>query len=235
MAKVISNEYLGEDIYLLKVEGRYLGKMGQFYMVRGWDEYPLLPRPLSIHNKEDNSISFLYKVIGKGTKILSQLKSLDKITIEGPYGTGFPKVNGKVALVGGGMGIAPLYLAAKELRDSEEIETLDIYMGFSKESILEEKFKSYSDSSYVTIGKNITEVLDASKYDYILTCGPQIMMKKIVDMARDFKTKVYVSIEKRMACGIGACLVCTCKTTEGNKKACKDGPVFIGKDVIFDE
>ena len=235
MAKVISNKYLGEDIYLLKVQGNYSGKMGQFYMIRGWDEYPLLPRPLSIHNIEDNSISFLYKVVGKGTKILSHLKALDNINVEGPYGNGFPNVKGKVALVGGGMGVAPLYLAAKELRKSGKIETLDIYMGFSEESILEEEFKSYSDSLYVTIGKNITEVLDTRKYDYILTCGPMIMMEKIVNMAKDSRTKVYVSIEKRMACGIGACLVCTCKTTEGNKKACKYGPVFIGEDVIFHE
>ncbi|OPJ56009.1 dihydroorotate dehydrogenase electron transfer subunit [Alkalithermobacter paradoxus] len=228
MAKVISNEYIGEGMYLLKVQGKFEGSMGQFYMLRAWDKHPLLSRPISIHDIGDNYISFLYKVVGEGTKILSKLKSDDTIKLEGPYGNTFPKVEGKIALVGGGMGVAPLYLAAKTLKN------VDIYMGFSKEAILLDEYRDLSDRFYVTVGKNITDILDVSEYDYIMTCGPMPMMKKIVDMARDKKTKVYVSIEKRMACGVGGCLVCTCKTKGGNKKTCLDGPVFLGDEVIFD-
>ncbi|KXZ39099.1 dihydroorotate dehydrogenase electron transfer subunit [Alkalithermobacter thermoalcaliphilus JW-YL-7 = DSM 7308] len=229
MAKVISNEYIGEGMYLLKVEGKFEGSMGQFYMLRAWDEYPLLSRPISIHDIGDDYISFLYKVVGKGTKILSKLKCNDTIKLEGPYGNTFPKVEGKIALVGGGMGVAPLYLAAKTLKN------VDIYMGFSKETILLDEYRYLADTFYVTVGKNITDILDVSEYDYIMTCGPMPMMKKIVDMAKGKKTKVYVSIEKRMACGVGGCLVCTCKTKSGNKRTCLDGPVFLGDEVIFDD
>ncbi|SHK11229.1 dihydroorotate dehydrogenase electron transfer subunit [Tepidibacter formicigenes] len=229
MAKVISNEYLGENMYILKVSGIFKGKMGQFYMLRAWENYPLLSRPISIHDIGEDYISFLYKVVGKGTKILSELKPYDDIKLEGPYGNGFEEVKGKIALVGGGMGIAPLYLAAKTLKN------VDVYMGFREKAVLEDKFKKYSNEVNITVGRNITDILDVNKYDYILTCGPEIMMKKIVDMAKGTNTKVYVSIENKMACGVGACLVCTCKTKQGNKKTCKDGPVFLGEEVLFDE
>lgn len=230
MAKVISNEYLGDDMYLLKVKGSFKGKMGQFYMLRAWDLYPLLSRPISIHDIEDDYISFLYKVVGEGTQILSKLKKEDDINLEGPYGNGFPKVEGKIALIGGGMGVAPLYLTAKTL------ENVDVYMGFREEAILVEEFEKNCNEVKVALGNTlVTDILDINKYDYILTCGPEKMMEKIVNMAKGTDTKVYVSIENKMACGVGACLVCTCKTKDGNKKTCKDGPVFLGEEVLFDE
>lgn len=234
MAKVISNERIRQDIYVLRVEGKYEGKMGQFYMVRAWGSFPVLSRPLSIHDIDKNYIEFLYRVQGQGTSILSRLKPSDEIKLEGPYGNGFPLVKGKVALVGGGIGIAPLYLAAKQLSENEDVNLLDIYMGFRNEAILKEKFEKLADNIYINVDGFITDEIDFEKYDYIFTCGPEIMMKKIVDMAKEHHTKVYVSIEKRMACGVGACLVCTCKTNSGNKRTCKDGPVFLGEDVIFD-
>lgn len=228
MYKVLSNEYIGEDMYLLRIEGKFKGKMGQFYMLRAWDKFPLLSRPISIHNIEENYISFLYKVVGQGTEILSNLKSNDSIKLEGPYGNGFENINGKIALVGGGMGIAPLYLAAKTLGN------VDIYMGFRNESILLNEFKNVSNNVYVVTGDEfVTDIIDINKYEYIITCGPEIMMKKLVEMCKGTNTKIMVSMESKMACGIGACLVCTCKTKFGNKKTCKDGPVFWGEDVIF--
>lgn len=233
MAKIICNEHLGNDMFLMKIEGNFKGDMGQFYMVRGWDRYPLLSRPLSIHDIDDNSISFLYRVLGEGTEILSKLESEDDITLHGPYGNGYPEVSGRVALVGGGLGTAPLLLTAKKLREEENIECIDIYLGYREKAILEKEFKEYGDNVIFNIGGFITEDLDSSKYDYILTCGPEIMMEKIVDDCIDKDTKVYVSIEERMACGVGACLVCTCRTKNGNKKTCKDGPVFLGEDVFY--
>ena len=85
MYKVIRNEYVGEEMYLMEVEGKFKGEMGQFYMLRAWDNYPLLSRPISIHDISENSITFLYKVVGEGTKILSKLKSSENIKLEGPY------------------------------------------------------------------------------------------------------------------------------------------------------
>lgn len=235
MGKIICNEHLGNDMFLMKIEGDFKGDMGQFYMVRGWDKYPLLSRPLSIHDIDDNSISFLYRVLGEGTEIFSKLKSGEDITLHGPYGNGYPKVSGRIALVGGGLGTAPLLLTAKKLREEENIETIDIYIGFREKVILEKEFKEYGDNVIFNIGGYITDDLDSSKYDYILTCGPEMMMEKIVDSTRDKDTTVYVSIEERMACGVGACLVCTCRTEKGNKKTCKDGPVFLGEDVFYEK
>ncbi|MBF8983275.1 dihydroorotate dehydrogenase electron transfer subunit [Lutibacter sp. B2] len=233
MANVISNEYLGQDMHLLKIEGSFKGEMGQFYMVRAWENYPVLSRPISIHNIEEESITFLYRVVGEGTEILSNLKTSDDVKLEGPYGNGFPKVTGKVALVGGGMGVAPLYLAAKKLKQMESVEKLDVYMGFRDEAILTEEYEEYADELFININGKVTDDLDVDKYDYIFTCGPEVMMESVVNMAKGSNTKVYVSIEKRMACGVGACLVCTCKTQSGNKKTCKDGPVFLGEDVYY--
>lgn len=228
MYKIIKNKYIGEDMYLMEVEGTFQGEMGQFYMLRAWDNYPLLSRPISIHDISESSISFLYKVVGEGTKILSRLKSEDTIKLEGPYGNGYEKVEGKVALVGGGIGVAPLYLVAKN------IENCDAYLGFRNEAILIDKYNETCNEVNVAIGNTfVTDILDVEKYDYILTCGPTPMMEKLVKMVEGTKTKIFVSLENHMACGVGACLVCTCKTKFGNKKTCKDGPVFRGEDVIF--
>lgn len=228
MYKVIKNEYIGEDMYLMEVEGKFKGEMGQFYMLRAWDNYPLLSRPISIHDISDNSISFLYKVVGEGTKILSKLKVEDTIKLEGPYGNGYEKVEGKVALVGGGIGVAPLYLVAKN------IENCDAYLGFREEPILIDKYNEVCNEVNIAIGNTfVTDIIDVNKYDYILTCGPTPMMEKLIKMTEKTDTKLFVSLENHMACGVGACLVCTCKTKFGNKKTCKDGPVFRGEDVIF--
>ena len=117
MYKILENKYIGEDMYFMKVEGNFKAEMGQFYMLRAWDTYPLLSRPISVHDIDENSISFLYKVVGEGTKIFSTLKVGDDIKLEGPYGKGYEKVEGKVALVGGGIGVAPLYLVAKNIEN----------------------------------------------------------------------------------------------------------------------
>ena len=228
MYKVIKNEYIGEDMYLMEIEGQFKGEMGQFYMLRAWDNYPLLSRPISIHDISDDSISFLYKVVGEGTKILSKLKPEDTIKLEGPYGNGYEKVEGKVALVGGGIGVAPLYLVAKN------IENCDAYLGFRNEPILIDKYNEVCNEVNIAVGDTfVTDIIDVEKYDYILTCGPTPMMEKLVKMTEKTDTKLFVSLENHMACGVGACLVCTCKTKFGNKKTCKDGPVFRGEDVIF--
>src|SRR3712207_6532632 len=101
-------------------------------------------------------------------------------------------------------------------------------------SDLEEEFGSVTNNVYTTSGDTlITDILNVEKYDYILACGPTPMLKKLVDMTENTKTRIQVSLENHMACGVGACLVCTCKTKTGNKKTCKDGPVFWGEDVIL--
>ncbi|WP_130805489.1 dihydroorotate dehydrogenase electron transfer subunit [Senegalia massiliensis] len=232
MAKILENIKVSDRIYKLIIEGKFHGEMGQFFMIRGWGDYPLLSRPLSIHDKNNESITFLYRVEGIGTNKLTELSKEDNVKLEGPYGNGYPTVKGKIAIVGGGIGIAPLLYTAKNLKN--RVKELDIYLGFTEKEYLTEEFWKYADNLYVSVGDFITEKLNVDNYDHILTCGPEIMMRKIVDMSKDKNVKTYVSIEKHMACGVGACLVCSCKTKNGMSRVCKDGPVYPGEDVFYE-
>ena len=233
MATVISNEAVSKDFYLLKVAGQFNGKMGQFCMLRAWGEYPVLSRPISIFDCDAESISFLFKVVGQGTELLAQLKAGDDIDVQGPYGNGFPTVSGKVALVGGGIGVAPLYLTAKKMK--EQGNAVDLYLGITDEALLQKQYEAACDKLIVNVGGYITDDINPEEYDYIMTCGPEIMMKILAQKVKGSKAQLYVSMENRMGCGVGACLVCTCKTHTGNKKVCKDGPVFKAEEVFGDE
>ncbi|NOH16837.1 dihydroorotate dehydrogenase electron transfer subunit [Clostridium cochlearium] len=232
MSKIIYNKQLSKDFYIMKVQGNFNGEMGQFCMLRAWDKYPTLSRPISIYDVDNEGITFLYKVVGKGTEIFVTLKKGDEIKVDGPHGNGFPKVKGKIALVGGGVGIAPLYLASKVLKETNKDTTVDIFLGFSDEPLLEEEYKKVADKVVVNVGGFITDDINPEEYDYIFTCGPEVMMKVLYNKTKNSKAKLYVSMENRMACGVGVCLVCTCKTKKGNKRACKEGPVFLGEDVF---
>ncbi|WP_151736337.1 dihydroorotate dehydrogenase electron transfer subunit [Paenibacillus tengchongensis] len=232
MATVISNERLANGVYHLRVRGDYGGAMGQFYMLRAWGAYPLLSRPLSIHRVNGDGIEFLYHVVGEGTAILAELKPGDSLGLEGPFGNGFPAVSGKVALVGGGIGVAPLYYCAQELPGS------DIYLGFSREAYLTEAFRPLAAELTVNVGGYILEDIDFTQYDHVFVCGPQLMLQaaqlKVMSAeAAGRQPKVYLSLENRMACGIGACLVCSVSCRDGKRKACTDGPVFLAEEVVF--
>ena len=234
MARVVSNKKLSGDFYLIKIEEENNARMGQFYMLRAWDTFPVLSRPISVYDADEYTLSFLYKVTGRGTGIFSMLKTGSDITVQGPLGSGFPNVKGKIALVGGGVGIAPFYLTAKSLLEFDPGNQIDIYLGFSDDVVLIEDFNRISRNLIVDVGGFITDKIEPGKYDVIFTCGPEIMMKVLYEKCRasHCAQNLYVSVENRMACGIGACLVCTCKNKSGNKKACKDGPVFPAEEVF---
>ncbi|MEC0133945.1 MULTISPECIES: dihydroorotate dehydrogenase electron transfer subunit [Paenibacillus] len=232
MGTVLSNERLTDGVYHLKVETNSGGAMGQFYMLRAWGAYPILSRPLSIHEVHEDSVEFLYHVVGEGTEIFSRLGSGDSVELEGPFGNGFPQVEGKVALIGGGIGIAPLYYCAKQLPGS------DIFLGFSREAYRTEAFRPLASELVVDVGGLILDSVDFSQYDHVFVCGPHPMLKAaqrkgIAAEEAGIRTKVYLSLENRMACGIGACLVCSVSCRDGQKKACADGPVFLSEEVIF--
>lgn len=236
MGKVTSNRALGEDFYLMRVEEENNARMGQFYMLRAWETYPVLSRPISVYDADKESVSFLYKVVGKGTELLRQLKEGDEITLDGAHGNGFPSLTDKkrIALVGGGVGIAPLYLAAKTYKKENPDCIVDIYLGFSGKTVLTEEFDAICDKLVVNVGGFVTDDIDPTAYDAIVTCGPTIMMKVLYSKCVKCQAAapLYVSMENRMACGIGACLVCSCRTANGNRKVCKDGPVFLGSEVF---
>ena len=241
---IISNEQLSDDLIILRAAHKNNALAGQFYMLRAWDEYPLLSRPLSVFDTDGDTISFLCKITGRGTEILSQLKMGDTLTMLGPLGSSFPKITSKAALVGGGVGIAPLHLLAKQnLRhlistslnhtdllsnDAYGIDLPDVFLGFSDKAVLTEEFEPLANRLIVNVGGFITDEINPAGYDQIFVCGPDIMMRTLYNKcsASGSTADIWVSLERRMACGIGACLACSCKTTIGNMKVCKDGPVF---------
>lgn len=237
-AEVFENLEISENILRLVIKGDYKGKPGQFYMLRAWNNEPVLGRPISIYNIDEDGITFLYQAIGKGTELLSKLKHGDSIKVMGPLGNGFDlsSVKGRVALIAGGIGIAPLLFAARNIRGLQ----VDLYAGFRDVVHTVDAFSGLTNEVYVSTesgssGKKgyITDLFEPSNYDIVLCCGPEPMTNKVVELCRNKNVPLQVSMEKHMACGVGACLVCTCKTKWGNKRTCKDGPVFNGEDLIL--
>ena len=235
-SKVISNEKIVNGIYKMVVEDNNEVRAGQFYMLK-LNGQTLLPRPISVCEKNEGTITFLYAVVGNGTKEYVDLKEGDYINLTGPLGNGFNVYEnlGKVALVSGGIGTAPMLEVAKKLKESGNSSKLDLYAGFRDDIYLIDDIKEYTDNIYISTNTGkyghkgfVTDILKVEEYDTVLCCGPEIMMKKVIDMCKEKNVKIYVSMEKHMACGVGACLVCTCKTKDGNKRTCTDGPVFDG-------
>ncbi|MBE6049334.1 MAG: dihydroorotate dehydrogenase electron transfer subunit [Clostridium sp.] len=235
-SKIVSNEKVIDNVYKMVCEDDNEINAGQFYMLK-INGQTLLPRPISICEKEDGKIVFVYAVVGKGTEEFSKLKSGEEIALTGPLGNGF-NLNedlGKVAIVAGGIGTAPMVEVSKRLRAKNKDAVIDVYAGFRDDIYLTEELSKYANNVNITTntGKHghkgfVTEILKPEEYDTVLCCGPEVMMKAVVNMCKEKNVKVYVSMEKHMACGVGACLVCTCKTKDGNKRTCKDGPVFDG-------
>lgn len=238
-ARVILNKEIESGIFKLVVEDKNEVRAGQFYMLK-LNGQTLLPRPISVCEKSDDTITFLYAVVGNGTREYAKLVEGDFINLIGPLGNGFniEENLGKVALVSGGIGTAPMLELAKRLREKDETSKIDLYAGFRDDVYLIEELKDYVNEAHVSTntGKHghkgfVTDLLKVEEYDTVLCCGPEVMMKKVVEMCKEKNVKSYVSMEKHMACGVGACLVCTCKTKDGNKRTCKDGPVFDGSYV----
>lgn len=231
MAKVIENIRIDSTYYLLKTDLKMDVLPGQFFMLRAWDTYPTLSRPISIFDASEN-LEFLYEVVGEGTEIFSKLKQGDNIKVEGPYGNSFNTEDiSEISLVGGGVGIAPFYYVSKVLKEKNKNIKIDLYLGERENQEIEKSLLDLDVNLKIKKGGFITDILEFDK-KLIYTCGPDIMMKNVTKMAIENNCEVYVSLDKRMGCGVGACLSCTCKTTSGNKRSCKEGPIFKGEDII---
>lgn len=235
-SRVISNKKIVDGIYKMVIEDNNEVKPGQFYMLK-LKGRTLLPRPISVCEKNQGTITFLYAVVGNGTREYADLEKGDYINLTGPLGNGFNVYEnlGKVALVSGGIGTAPMLEVAKKLKENSNSTKIDLYAGFRNDLYLIDEIKEYVNEAYISTNTGkyghkgfVTDILKVEEYDTVLCCGPEIMMKKVIDMCKGKNVKIYVSMEKHMACGVGACLVCTCKTKGGNKRTCKDGPVFDG-------
>lgn len=228
MAVIKSNYAIADGVYLMEVPWQGDIRPGQFFMVRAWNRDPLLSRPISVHDYADGVIRFLYLVKGRGTQILSELEPMDTVTLDGPYGNGFPDpedIKGGIVLVGGGIGIAPLYHYAKAFRAAHKRKKIRAYLGFSNAPYRVDAFEAVAGEVVVNVGGIITDNVDVKRGETVISCGPNIMMKALSGVVPE-KNPVYLSLEERMACGMGVCLGCTIRTPNGNRRVCKDGPVF---------
>ena len=252
LAKVLSQEMLADGIYSLwiETEAALTAKPGQFVSVYTKDASKLLPRPISICeiDKDEKKLRLVYRVTGEktGTKQFSELKAGDTVPVIGPLGNGFPfeKAEGKkVFLMGGGIGVPPILELAKQMKCEEK----QIVVGYrDAHTFLKEEFEqngklyiSTEDGSVGTRGNVMNAIEEnALDADMIYACGPTPMLRAIKTYAEEKGIECYISLEERMACGIGACLACVCKTKEKdahsnvhNKRICKDGPVFLSTEV----
>ena len=245
-AVVYSQEMLAPGIYSMWISTKASeqAKPGQFISVYTKDGSRLLPRPISICeiDREEGRLRIVYRIAGAGTEEFSHYEPGDSIEIMGPLGNGFPTEGKKVFLFGGGIGIPPMLELAKTL-DCEK----QMILGYRDENLfLKEEFEAWGqvyvateDGSAGTKGN----VLDAIREhgltaDVMYACGPTPMLRALKEYAREHQIRCYISLEEKMACGIGACLACVCKskdvdhhTNVNNKRICKDGPVFLAEEV----
>lgn len=251
-AVVVSQEMLADGIFSMwiQTDAAQTAKPGQFISMYTKDGSKLLPRPISICeiNKADGQLRVVYRVTGEntGTKQFSELKEGDEIPVIGPLGNGFPleKAERKKAfLMGGGIGVPPILELSKQL----SCECKQIVVGYrDAHTFLKEEFEqngslyiSTEDGSVGTKG-NVMDAIRANalEAEIIYACGPTPMLRAIKQYAEENNIVCYISMEERMACGIGACLACVCQSKEKdhhsnvhNKRICKDGPVFLSTEV----
>lgn len=255
IATVVEQKELGAGIYDMTLQTKDIAKAaraGQFVSVYSSNPSKLLPRPISLCgiDKEKNTIRLVYRVTGEGTGTdeFSKLQSRDTIKILGPLGNGFTVEKGKSAfLIGGGIGVPPMLQLAKDINASGDVPKMQIVMGYRDENtFLLDEFKEQaesfvsSDNGAVGTKGTVVDAIKANglKADVIYACGPTPMLRALRDYADANDMTCYISMEERMACGIGACLACVCNSKEkdhhsnvNNKRICKEGPVFNAREV----
>lgn len=255
LSAIIENKEVAPDIYLLTLKSRDISavaKPGQFAMIKVTDVHcddPLLRRPLSIHNISEDKVQFLYKVLGRGTKILAASKTGMDIQCLAPLGNGFNISSVKShCLVGGGMGIAPLLFLAKHIRKNQPESAIHVLLGArsKKELIAIEAFSRVAvdklaiatdDGSDGHFGL-VTEILENETWPKdvnVYSCGPSPMMKAVAGLCQKRGWHCQVSLEALMACGMGACLGCAVSPKglgeENYLHVCSDGPVFNAEEI----
>lgn len=239
--KIAGKREIAKNQIELLLENEKLAKEaqpGQFVHINIGSEAHILRRPISICDAYDNITRIVFEIKGEGTKLLSERNVGDTIDLLGPLGQGFTvKKDAKAVIIGGGLGSFPLLYLAKEL------EKPKTFLGFRNKDMvcMEEDFGregeiqiATDDGSYGYHGFAIDlakKALDGC--DIIYACGPAPMLKAVKNLAAETGIKCEISMEQRMGCGIGACLVCVCKTNSGYEKVCQRGPVFDASEVEF--
>ena len=237
--KIVSNKPLTKDVFEMILSGdtSAITAPGQFINIKLDGFY--LRRPISICDYDNNTVTILYKVVGGGTEAMSRLESGAELDILCGLGNGFDvsKSGEKPVLIGGGVGVPPLYNLCKKLIESGKKVTVILGFNTASEIFYNEKFESLGAEVYVStvdgssgVKGFVTDVLKNIDYDYFFTCGPMPMFRAIEKIA---SSSGQYSFEERMGCGFGACMGCSCKTKYGNKRICRDGPVLEREEIIW--
>lgn len=243
---IVKQEQLAGDVFSLWIKTDNIAAdavPGQFISVYSNDGSRLLPRPISICEIDGDNLRMVYRVVGKGTDEFSGYRAGDTLNVCGPLGNGYKTDNRKAILFGGGIGIPPMLELSKRLNCEKSI-----VLGYRDELFLNEEFEKYGNVYIATEDGSAGvkgNVLDAVREyavegDVIYACGPKPMLRAIKEYALANNMDAFISLEEKMACGIGACLACVCKTKDvdehshvHNARICKEGPVFDAREVEF--
>ena len=237
--EVLSNEALTDNVFQMILAGdtSHITNCGQFVNIQL--DGMFLRRPISVCDYDENTLTIIYKVVGKGTEAMSAMKAGTKLDLLTGLGNGYDLTlaGDRPVLLGGGVGVPPMYNLAKKLRQAGK--SVSVILGFNTaaEIFYEEAFRALGcqvtvttvDGSYGVKGF-VTDALPES-YTYFYTCGPEPMLKAVY---RATNTSGQMSFEERMGCGFGACMGCSCKTITGYKRICKDGPVMKKEEILWE-
>jgi len=238
--RIVENLPLTESVFRMRLQGdcSAIRVPGQFVNIRLDGHF--LRRPISVCDVEEDVLTIIYKVVGEGTAQMSEMKD-GKLDLLTGLGNGYDlSLSGNdPLLLGGGVGIPPLYLLAKKLISQEKYVTVILGVNTSKELFYEKEFSELgarvivttADGSYGVRGF-VTDAMRDLDYSYFYTCGPEPMLKAIYQSC---KTSGQFSFEERMGCGFGACMGCSCKTLTGNKRICKEGPVLQKEEILWEK
>ena len=238
--EITSTRQLTDTVFEMKLKGDVSGvKCGQFVNILIDGLY--LRRPISVCDISGDTLTLVYKVVGKGTQKMSQMPVGTKLDILTQLGNGYDlsKSGQNPLLIGGGVGVPPMYLCAKRLIDGGKAVSIVLGFNTKDEIFYEEEFKKLGAKVFVTtvdgsygVKGFVTDAMKDIDYSYFYTCGPEPMLKAVYNSS---KTDGQFSFEERMGCGFGACMGCSCKTLYGNKRICKDGPVLEKGEIIWEK
>ncbi len=235
---IMENTALTDSVYKMRLEGdvSHITAPGQFINIRL--EGHFLRRPISVCDVDETSVTILYKVVGEGTEKMSRMRE-GKLDVLTGLGNGYQtELSGnKPLLLGGGVGIPPLYLLAKKLLAQGKEVTVILGFNTAKEIFYEEDFRALGANVFVTtvdgsygIQGFVTDAMKNVSYTHFYTCGPEPMLKAIYGASQ---TSGQFSFEERMGCGFGACMGCSCQTITGYKRICKEGPVLMKEEILW--
>ncbi len=237
--RILENRRIAKDTYEMALSGdtSAITAPGQFVNIK-LDGF-FLRRPISVHDLEGDTLTLIYKTVGHGTEKMAEMKAGTPLDLLTGLGNGYALERSGDAplLVGGGVGVPPLYLLARRLQEAGKHPTAVLGFNTKEEVFCEEKFSALGVKTIVTTADGshgvrgfVTDALPGLVYSYFYSCGPEVMfraMEKVITGSGEY------SFEERMGCGFGACMGCSCKTLAGNKRICKEGPVMRREEILW--